>query len=105
MITLDGIENFVNLKYLKVTGLGASSGGEVEESELIIHDFTGLKKLEYLELNNIGTNLSDELDLSGLANLTELILINDKPHYDVYTGENLYLPINYTDLKLEGTLV
>ena len=104
MITLNGIENFTNLKYLKIIGLGNSPGGEAEESKTIIHDLTGLKKLEYLEFNNIPSNLSDKLDLSGLNKLKELILHMAKPNYEVYTDENLVLPINFMNVDLEGTV-
>lgn len=104
LVDFTGIENFVNLQYLKITGLGDSPGGDIAESELISYDFTGLKKLKYLEFNNLLTNFSDALDLSGLTNLTEVRLINDRPYYDLFTEDNIGLPINFMDVNLEGAV-
>ncbi len=102
MINLEGIENFVNLKYIKIRGLGLSPFPEQEESKTIIHDFTGLKKLEYLELNSIPTSLSDKLDLSGLTNLKEVILINNRPDYGI-DPENWTYPDHFMLVNMEGT--
>lgn len=105
LVDFTSIENFVNLKYLKITGVGDSVGGEIdEEFEIISYDFTGLKELEYLEFNNLFTNYSDALDLSGLTKLEEVKLINDKPYYEVFTDENIILPVNFMDVNLEGTV-
>ena len=102
LVDFTGIENFVNLRYLKITGNGYAPGGQIPESELITYDFTGLKKLEYLEFNNIVTNFSDALDLSGLTNLYEVRLLSNRPYYDVFTDENIWLPVNFMDVNLEG---
>lgn len=105
LVNFSGIENFKNLQYLKITGLWDSAGEENTEPEfeLISHDFTGLKELEYLEFNNLFTNFIDVLNLSGLNKLKEVKLINDKPYYDVFTEENIVLPVNFMDVNLAGT--
>jgi hypothetical protein len=104
LVDFTGIDNFVNLQYLKITGRGDFPGGEFAETELISYDFTGLEKLKYLEFNNLITNFSDVLDLSGLTNLTEVRLINDKPYYDLFTEDNIGLPVNFMDVNLEGAV-
>ena len=55
-------------------------------------------------MNNLATNFLDVLNLSGLENLKELILINAKPYYDVFDDENIRRPINFMDVDLEGVL-
>lgn len=104
LVEFTGIENFINLKYLKITGMGYAPGGAIEDSDLISYDLTGLKKLEYLEFNNIVTNFAKTLDLSGLTFLKEVSLINNRPHYETYDDENIKLPINFMDVNLEGTV-
>ncbi|HSI71480.1 MAG TPA: hypothetical protein VK941_14690 [Gillisia sp.] len=103
LVDFSGIENFINLEYLKITGHGDGVGVGVTGSELLSYDFTGLKNLKYLEFNNLATNFSDVLDLSGLSNLTEVKLINDKPHYEYFTDDNISLPVNFMDVNFEGT--
>lgn len=104
IVDLKGIENFVNLKYLKITGSKNYGVGETPPSELMNYDFTSLSNLEYLELNNLVTNHAEALNLSGLRNLAELRLINDRPYYEVFTEENTWLPVNFMDVNLEGNV-
>lgn len=103
-VDLTGIENFINLEYIKMSGFGTYAVEETPPSKVINYDLTTLKKLEYLELNNLSTNYIEVLDLSGLASLKELVLINDKPYYEVFTDENIILPNNFIDVDLEGTV-
>ncbi|MCM4159925.1 hypothetical protein DHB64_08485 [Antarcticibacterium sp. W02-3] len=103
LVDFSGIENFINLEYLKITGQGDGIGTGVTGSELISYDFTGLTNLKYLEFNNLATNFSDVLDLSGLTNLATVRLINDRPHYEYFTDDNIGLPINFMDVNFEGT--
>lgn len=98
-VDLTGIENFVNLKNLKITGEPASEMEGNVNSELINYDFTNLKKLEFLQLNHIGTNYFSSIDLSRLNNLTEANLSNNRPDY---FGENIEDPINFVKVKMEG---
>lgn len=99
-VDLSGIENFLNLKYLKMSG--DHRFNKVENEELITYDLSALKKLEYLELNNLGTNAFEAIDLHGLSNLQELILLNSRPDYGL-DFEEWNKPIAFMDLKLEGT--
>lgn len=103
-IDITGIENFINLKYIKITGFSSHSVDETIPCNFYSYDLSPLKKLEYLELNNLATNLIKMLNLSGLTNLLELVLINDKPTYNGFTPENLFLPVNYMDVNLEGAV-
>ncbi|NJW54055.1 hypothetical protein [Salinimicrobium oceani] len=103
LVDFAGIENFNNLLYLKITGLGEASGGSINGDELLSYDFSALKKLEYLEFNNVVTNFSNTLNLSGLPNLKHLKLINDRPYYEVFTDENIALPVNFINVDLQGT--
>lgn len=99
---LTGIENFVNLKYLKFTGFNYFATENSSEPHLISYDFTALKKLEYLELNNLTTNHMDALDLSGLSNLIEVRLMNNRPYYEGFDGDNISLPINFLNVNMEN---
>ena len=101
-IDLTGIENFVNLKYIKMTGFVYSEIEETPVDEFITYDFTALKRLEYLELNNMATYFMELLDLSGLSNLTEVNLINNMPGYDGYTDANYPDTINLMNVNFEG---
>lgn len=102
LVDFTGMENFVNLQHLKITGHGDFLAKEFEVTELMSYDFTGLVNLEYLEFNNLITNLGNNLDLSGLTKLAEVKLINDRPYYDVITEDNFHLRVNFMDLNLEG---
>lgn len=99
-VDLSGIENFINLKYLKMSG--DHRGNKVENEELITYDLSALKKLEYLELNNLGSNAFETIDLHGLTNLEELILLNSRPDYGL-DFEDWDKPLAFIDLNLEGT--
>lgn len=103
LVDFSGIENFKNLKSLKISGAWETEDYTTPEFEVISFDFTGLKKLEYLEFNNLFTNYSEVLDLSGLTSLKEVKLINDRPYYDVFTDENIILPENFMDVNFEDT--
>ncbi|MCY2686023.1 hypothetical protein [Salinimicrobium sp. TH3] len=103
LVSFTGISNFTNLEYLKITGIGYYPAEEIEVEKLMSYDFTGLVNLEYLEFNNLVTNWSESLDLSGLGNLAEVRLINNSPFYEVFTDENIVLPVNFMDVDLEST--
>lgn len=97
-VDLTGIENFVNLKYLKMTGDHAF---EENENGLISYDLSKLKKLEFLELSNLGTNKFQSIDLHGLDKLAEIKIINSRPDYSV-DGDEFGDPDNFVDINLEG---
>ena len=103
LVDFTGIRNFTNLEYLKIIGLGYYPAEEIEVEELMSYDFTGLVNLKYLEFNNLVTNWSESLDLSGLSNLAELRLINNRPFYEVFNDENIVLPVNFMDVDMDGT--
>ena len=100
-VELTGIENFINLKYLKIAGTNGFRFVDNSNSELITYDLTALKKLEYFELYNVATNYFEALDLSGLDRLQEVRLLMNRPNE---FGEEFRIPINYMDVKLEGVL-
>ncbi|WP_029037255.1 leucine-rich repeat domain-containing protein [Salinimicrobium xinjiangense] len=102
-VNLTGIENFVNLRRLTLSGLSIFSVEQTPKTELLSYDLTDLKNLEYLEVNVLTTNHYKALDLSGLTNLKELKLINNRPYYLGYTEENIKLPVNFLDVNLAGT--
>lgn len=98
-VDLKGIENFVNLKNLKMTGNHVF----VEyDNEMLIYDLSALKKLESLELSNLGTNKFKSLDLHGLDKLTVIKIINSRPDYSV-GGDEYRDPENFVDVNLEGS--
>ncbi|WP_037373713.1 leucine-rich repeat domain-containing protein [Salinimicrobium xinjiangense] len=98
-VDLSGIENFLNLRHLKMSG--DHRHNKVENEELITYDLSGLKKLEYVQLSNLGTNAFEAIDLRGLSNLKELILLNSRPDYGL-DFEDWNKPIAFMDIKLEG---
>ena len=101
-IDLSGIENFVNLKYIKMTHFWFSPDAGAPGSYINTYDFTALKKLEYLELNNMSTNYLDVLDLSGLSALKEVRLINNRPLLQDSWDEDYKIPLNYLVVDMEG---
>ncbi|MCC8360057.1 leucine-rich repeat domain-containing protein [Salinimicrobium sediminilitoris] len=98
-VDLKGIENFVNLEYFKMTG---DLLFEEIDHELLSYDLSNLKKLRFLEMNNLGTNAFKDLDLQGLADLEELKIINSRPDYSK-DGEDYGNPLNFMDVNLAGT--
>jgi len=92
-IDLSGIENFVNLKYIKMKKFIGSEFNETYNN-LVTYDFTALKKLEFLELDNMPTYYTEFLDLSALNNLTGLKLINSMPGYSGSTDSDHFTKIN-----------
>ena len=103
-LDLTGIENFVNLNYLKMTGDRDFSGEENSESNLITYDFSALEKLEFLEINNLFTNYMEALNLSGLSNLKEIRLMSNRPYFYEGANDNYSLPINFMDVNMEGLI-
>ncbi len=99
-VDLSGIENFVNLKNIKMKGNQLVS--ENTDGELIIYDFSKLENLQSLELNNLGSQFFKELNFFGLSNLNELKLINNRPYYNGVPFEFYKLPINFIDINMEG---
>ena len=96
-VDLTGIENFSNLKRLKITGTGGSylidEGLNIEN---LNYDFTGLRKLESLEIHHLGTEYFETIDLSGLSKLTDLDLSQNRP-IDFYSERNQFVTI-----KMDG---
>lgn len=102
IVDLAGIENFINLQYLKVSGNGLPPAEGNSETDLIDYDFSSLKELEILEFNNTFTNYFDKLNIKGLQNLTEIVLSNNRPFFeDGFTEENIALPENFINLQSE----
>lgn len=97
-VDLKGIENFINLKHLEIIA-GESGYVENEKTEHISYDFTALRKLEFIQINYFHTDFIQKIDLSGLDNLIEANLSDNRP-------SNFTLEYNvatiFTDLNLEG---
>ena len=92
-VDLTGIENFSNLKNLKITGTGGSYLiDEALNTENLNYDFTGLRKLESLEIHYLGTEYFDTIDLSGLNKLREIDLSQNRP-IDFYSERNQFVTI------------
>lgn len=98
-VDLSGIENFINLKSLKIPGIGGFYGDRNPSSEMITYDFTALKKLEFLETYDLASNFFDAFDLSGLDRLKEVRLIMNRPNF---YPENFRIPENYIEVNFEG---
>ncbi len=98
-IDLTGIENFINITFLKISGTRGFMYEENSNDELVSYDFTKLRKMEFFELNNVASNYFETLDLSGLDKLKEVNLITNRPNE---YGEEYKIPINYIDVKLQG---
>ncbi len=103
IVDLTGIENFINLQYLKIAGNGFPPSEGFLGTDLINYDFTALKKLRYLELNNTITNYIDALKLTGLSNLAEVKLLWNRPYLDdAFNEENIRLSENFMNVQFEG---
>lgn len=98
-VDLAGIENFINLKSLRIPGIGGFEGNRNPPSEMITYDFTALKKLEFLETYDLASNFFDVFDLSGLDKLEEVHLIMNRPNF---YDENYKKPENFIEVNFEG---
>lgn len=80
-VDLQGIENFGNVKVLKISGTGGSWEyfDQVANTENLSYDLTKLRKLEQLEINYLATEHFDNLNLSGLNKLVKLDLSGNRP--------------------------
>ena len=93
-VDLTGIENFGNVKSLKISGtIDYIQVDNVLNSENLSYDFTSLRKLEYLKISYLGTEYFDNINVSGLNKLTEIDLSQNRP-MDYYTERNKFLNIN-----------
>lgn len=97
-IDLTGIEHFINLKTLKITGERIYDL-EKPDPLLLNYDFTSLKKLESLQVNHLGSNYFQTLDLRGLSNLTVLDLSFNRP---TWFEEEYKIPQNFIAVKMQG---
>lgn len=92
---LTGIENFTNLKFLKISGPGGYFyEEEVLNTEILSYDFSGLRKLEYLQINGLATEYYDNINLSGLNKLREIDLSINRP-MDFYTDKDPFITVNF----------
>lgn len=80
-VDLKGIENFINIKYLDISGTGGDETNfdQVINTENISYDFKNLKKLENLSIEYLATEHFDNINLSGLNKLTTLDLSQNRP--------------------------
>lgn len=80
-VDLEGIENFINIKYLDISGTGGDETNfdQVINTENISYDFRNLEKLENLSIEYLATEHFDNIDLSGLSELTTLDLSQNRP--------------------------
>ena len=93
-VDLSGIENFPNIKVLKMSGTGYPDFNDyVTNDENLSYDLTSLRKLEFLEIHYLGTEYFSTLNLSGLTKLSNLILSANRP-LDFYTEKDQFLTVN-----------
>ena len=100
-VDLKGIGNFKNIKSLKITSNTGYLYDENPHPNLISYDLTSLNKLEFLQINFLSTDYFDSLNLSGLNNLIELDLSNNRPGGNGFV-ENEDNLIHFLDVDLEG---
>ncbi len=106
-VDLEGIENFSNTKYLKISGSGTGgwSFDEVANSTTLSYDLRKLKKLEFLSITNLASEYFDLIDLSGLIKLNQVELSGNRP-MEYYDNEDQFIHINFegvTSLKSLNT--
>ena len=100
-VDLSGIEYFINVTSLTVTGEGGIYDINKPDPELLTYDFTALKKLEFLQVNHLASNYFEIFDLRGLNNLVELDLSHNRPTW--YGDEEDYKePYNFIEVKMLG---
>ncbi|MDX1760617.1 MAG: hypothetical protein R3218_00520 [Christiangramia sp.] len=93
-VDLKGIENFVNIKSLNISGRGGSLYyDEALNDEDLTYDFTALRKLEYLKIMYLATEYFDQINLSGLTRLVEVDLSQNRP-MDYYSERNKFITVN-----------
>ncbi|MCH4824564.1 hypothetical protein ML462_15430 [Gramella lutea] len=80
-VDLQGIENFINIQNLIISGSGGNADNfdQVLNTENLSYDLSNLKKLEYLSIKTLATEHFDNLNLSGLNNLLKLDLSGNRP--------------------------
>lgn len=100
-VDLSGIEHFINLTSLKVTGEGGIYDISKPDPVLLTYDFTALKELEFLQVNHLASNYFETFDLRGLTNLVELDLSQNRPTW-YGEGEDYKEPYNFIDVKMQG---
>lgn len=99
IVDFTGVNNFINLKYLNITG---EKNGYLEpnvDSTQISYDFSGLIKLEKLKLTGLNASYIKEINLSGLNNLKSANLDGNKPRY--FIGD-FDIPFNFIKMNMEG---
>lgn len=97
-VDLTGIENFSNLKYLEISR-GANGYIENTKTDQISYDFTSLNKLEFLLINYVPTDYIENINISGLNNLIEADLSQNRPSFFTEDWMNIK---NYPKLNMEG---
>lgn len=92
---ITGIEHFSNLKFLNIQGPGGYFyEHEVLNTKNLSYDLTGLRKLEYLQINGLGTEYYDNINCSGLNKLIEVNLSLNRP-MDFYTDKDPFVTVNF----------
>lgn len=100
-VDLSGIEHFINVTSLTVTGKGGIYDINKPDPKLLTYDFTALKKLEFLQVNHLASNYFEKFDLRGLTNLVELDLSHNRPTW--YGDDEDYKePYNFIEVKMLG---
>ena len=99
-VDLKGIENFISLEYLEVTQ-GESGYIENSSSEQASYDFKNLSKLKILKINYLQTNYIKKIDLTGLENLVEVNLSENRASYFV-SPEEWENPKDFIEINFNG---
>ncbi|HEX9826483.1 MAG TPA: T9SS type A sorting domain-containing protein [Flavobacteriaceae bacterium] len=100
ILDITGLDSFINLMKLDFNSIYFYNGGWNGEPAVnyvrSIIDFTSLIQLEYLRMYGVNTEDVNEIDLSGLSNLTYLDLSNVRDANEI---ESVFA---FTDVNLEG---
>lgn len=110
-VDLSGIEGFMNLKFLKISGTGGSLYyDEALNTENLNYDFSDLRKLEYLQINHLASEYFDSINLSGLTKLKKIDLSGNRP-MNYYSEKNHFITVNLegcsnlTDLNMTNSFL
>lgn len=101
IVDFTGINNFENLTYLKITAPSLVGLEPNTDSTRISYDFSGLKLLERLQVNDINSSYIENINLTGLTKLKSANLDGIKPQF--FEGD-YDIPFNFTEVKMNGCM-
>lgn len=101
VVDFTGINNFENLKKLNISRLDYINIEPNTDSIKISYDFSGLIKLEKLQINGVNASYVEDINLSGLNKLKIANLDGIKPTF--FEGD-YDIPFNFTKMNFDGCL-